>query len=433
MRVLGAVRQSKTRERAISPQAQREAIIAWARANGHEPPIFTEDLSTSGSVSPFERPGLGPYLTEPLKMAAWDILVTTKLDRACRSAQDYLSLRTWCSEMGKSYVSLAENLDDTTAAGRAMSTVIAAFAEFERERASERRLETISALQAQGRWIGGRPPFGWRPDKRDDGFYLVPDDGGTADVLRSMADDAIDGVSYQKLADWLNAKNVPNYSRKQWQPESVRRILRSETTMELLGDDKAGELRAALEVKKKGTGQWTSGRHMLLRVLYCIHCKVPIYGKIRPNRAPRYECRKCSFTVTKSVIEPLVEAELRARWGDKPHMIRKVIAGDDHSREIRRLERQLDMASQLEFVDSSALEAKIEELKSAPHEPPKVELTPSGMKIAEFWDSLSTADERGKFLRDHGVKVYVGRGMRPGRGPLFLMEPTWLAAMSGWE
>src|SRR6266566_8443199 len=138
MRVLGAVRQSKTQDRAISPQAQRDAIAAWAQASGHDTPMFTEDLSTSGSVSPFERPGLGPYLTDPLKIASWDILVTTKLDRACRSASDYLTLRSWCGELGKSYVSIAENLDDTTAVGRAMSTVIiAAFAEFERERASE--------------------------------------------------------------------------------------------------------------------------------------------------------------------------------------------------------------------------------------------------------------------------------------------------------
>jgi DNA invertase Pin-like site-specific DNA recombinase len=427
MRVLGAIRQSKTRDRAISPQAQREAITAWATAQGHEVTVWTEDLSQSGGVSPFDRPKLGPYLTDPLKVAAWDILVTTKLDRACRSAADYLTLRGWCHEMGKHYVSLAESLDDTTAAGRAMSTVIAAFAEFERERASERRLETIAALRAQGRWAGGRPPFGWRPDKREDGFYLVPDEGGTADILREMADLAIDGVSYSKLAVWMSEKGVPNRSGKNWQPKSVRVILRSEPTMELLGDDKAGELRAALDARKKGTGQWTSGRHMLLRVLYCVHCKVPIYGKIRPGHAPRYECRQCSFTVTKSVIEPKVEAELLARWGDRPHMIRKVIASDNHAREIRKLEHQLAVAQEIELVDTSALEAKIAELKSAPHEPPRVDFVPSGMTIAQFWDLLHTPEERGRFLRDHGVKVYAGRG------GMFLMDATWLAAMSGWE
>jgi hypothetical protein len=108
-------------------------------------------------------------------------------------------------------------------------------------------------------------------------------------------------------------------------------------------------------------------------------------------------------------------------------MIHKVTQGDNHVKEIGRLERQLAMAQEFELVDTSALEAKIVELKAAPHEPPRVELIPSGMKIAEFWDSLSTPAERGKFLRDHRVKVYAGRS------GLFLMEPTWLAAMADWE
>ena len=108
-------------------------------------------------------------------------------------------------------------------------------------------------------------------------------------------------------------------------------------------------------------------------------------------------------------------------------MIHRVTAGDDHSREIRRLERQLDMAREFELVDTTALEARIEELRSAPHDPPKVELKSSGMTISEFWDSLATVEERGKFLREHGVKAYVGKD------GLFVMEPTWLAAMADWE
>jgi site-specific DNA recombinase len=427
MRVLGAIRQSKTRDRAISPAAQREAITSWALAHGHTVAIWTEDLSTSGSVSPFERPKLGPYLTDPVRIAGWDILVTTKLDRACRSASDYLTLRSWCSEMGKSYVSLAEALDDTTAAGRAMSTVIAAFAEFERERASERRKDTIAALRAQGRWEGGRVSYGYRAEKREDGYYEVPDEDATADVLRGMAQSAIDGKSYGQIARDLAEAGVPTQNGKGWVPEMVRFVLRSESTADLLDDDKAGELSAELAARRQGNGQWTSGRHMLLRVLYCMHCKVTMYGRNRKDRKPQYVCRSCHFTIHKAYIEPEIEAELRARWGDRPHMIHKVTAGDDHSREIRRLERQLDMASEFELVDTSALEARINELKAAPHEPPKVEFVPSGMTIAAFWDSLGSAEERGKFLRDHEVKVYAGRG------GLFLMEPTWLAAISGWE
>jgi DNA invertase Pin-like site-specific DNA recombinase len=73
-RILGAIRQSKTKDRAVSPTTQREKINAYAADNGHHVVKLTEDLSKSGKVSAFKRPNLGPYLTEPDKIATWDIL-----------------------------------------------------------------------------------------------------------------------------------------------------------------------------------------------------------------------------------------------------------------------------------------------------------------------------------------------------------------------
>src|ERR1035438_2673426 len=192
MRVLGAARQSKTRDRSVSLPAQRGKITAWAKAHDCELIRITEDPSQSGGLSAFKRPDLGPWLTEPERVAAWDILVTTKLDRACRNTGDYLKLRDWCKANGKRIVLLNNpELDESTPAGKAMGTVTAAFAEFERDMASERRLETIATLDEQGRYSGGRVPYGYRADKRDDGFYVVPDDGATAEIARTMADMAI--------------------------------------------------------------------------------------------------------------------------------------------------------------------------------------------------------------------------------------------------
>lgn len=106
MRVLGAIRQSKTRDRAVSPETQRAKINAWAQVSGHTVAKITEDLSRSGKVPAFKRPELGPWLTEPAKIAAWDILVATKLDRACRNTADYLKLREWRAANGKRLVLL---------------------------------------------------------------------------------------------------------------------------------------------------------------------------------------------------------------------------------------------------------------------------------------------------------------------------------------
>ena len=196
-RVLGAVRQSKTRDRAVSPEVQRKDITRYAENNEHTLVEITEDLSRSGKVSAFKRPHLGPWLTEPAKIAKWDVLVTTKLDRACRDAWDFLQLRKWCEENGKVYVSLSENIDLSTASGRLTATQWAATAEFERERMRERRLETLAELEEQGRWKGGRIGYGLRAVQTEDGYYLEPDEGGTADVVRKMGADVVIAVHLQ--------------------------------------------------------------------------------------------------------------------------------------------------------------------------------------------------------------------------------------------
>jgi hypothetical protein len=104
--VLGAIRQSKTRDRALSPETQRKRINAWTDDNDSTVVKFTVDLSTSGGKSAFRRKGLGPWLTEPDKIKTWDVLVVTRLDRACRDVADYLKLSAWCDRHGKRFVVL---------------------------------------------------------------------------------------------------------------------------------------------------------------------------------------------------------------------------------------------------------------------------------------------------------------------------------------
>jgi site-specific DNA recombinase len=95
-----------------------------ARTHGHEVVHITEDTDVSGAVSPFRRPGLGPWLTEPAKLAQWDVLVAAKLDRASRSVRDLHELVDVLGSRGKSYASVGESFDLTSAAGKLMVTVL---------------------------------------------------------------------------------------------------------------------------------------------------------------------------------------------------------------------------------------------------------------------------------------------------------------------
>jgi DNA invertase Pin-like site-specific DNA recombinase len=104
------------------------------------------------------------------------VLVVTKLDRACRNVADYLKLAAWCDRNGKRFVVLDDtSLDTSTPQGRAMATVRATFAQLEREMDSVRSKERRDEMIDQGRWTGGRRPYGYRYDAES--THLVPDDG----------------------------------------------------------------------------------------------------------------------------------------------------------------------------------------------------------------------------------------------------------------
>lgn len=60
MRLLAVVRLSDLTDETTSPERQRSKIDTYARLHEHEVVGVAEDLDVSGSISPFERPKLGP-------------------------------------------------------------------------------------------------------------------------------------------------------------------------------------------------------------------------------------------------------------------------------------------------------------------------------------------------------------------------------------
>src|SRR5579859_5316793 len=139
MRILGAARLSHDTDESTSIARQREQIELTTRARGDTLVHITEDTDVSGAVAPDRRPELGPWLTDPSLVGQWDVLMVAKLDRLTRSSQDFARLVEWCQDHGKTLVSISESIDLGTAAGRLAVDIFVRFAQYERERMSERR------------------------------------------------------------------------------------------------------------------------------------------------------------------------------------------------------------------------------------------------------------------------------------------------------
>lgn len=90
-------------------------------------------------------------------MRAGDTLVVWRLDRLGRSLRDLIDIVEELDKQGIALRSLKESIDTSTAAGRMITHLFGALAQFERELIVERTHAGLAAARARGR-VGGRKP-----------------------------------------------------------------------------------------------------------------------------------------------------------------------------------------------------------------------------------------------------------------------------------
>ena len=111
--------------------------------------LFTEKMTGTKK----DRPELDKV---KLKARAGDVVVIESLSRLGRSTKDLLNLIDEFDKAGIQLVSLKENIDTQTPAGKLLLTVLSAICQFERDLTVQRTCEGLQAARARGR-KGGRP------------------------------------------------------------------------------------------------------------------------------------------------------------------------------------------------------------------------------------------------------------------------------------
>lgn len=99
-------------------------------------------------------------------LAPGDTLVVWKLDRFGRSVSDLLKRLEEFDKIGVGFKSLTEGFDTTTAMGKLVLHMTAAFAQFERDLARERTIAGMKAAKERGAPMGRRPRL--KPKQKDE-------------------------------------------------------------------------------------------------------------------------------------------------------------------------------------------------------------------------------------------------------------------------
>lgn len=142
-----------TEDQDYGVDAQRSAI---ERAGVRPTEFYTEKASGKNVEG-------RPVFQHVLEMVCEEqgTLVVAKLDRLGRSVVDVLGVFETVKECGASIKVIDMGIDTSTPAGQLMLTILAGFAQFEREMISQRTKEGLAAAKARGVQLG-RPSDGYK-------------------------------------------------------------------------------------------------------------------------------------------------------------------------------------------------------------------------------------------------------------------------------
>lgn len=195
-RAIGYIRVSteKQADHGVSLEAQKKKIEAYASLYDLE---LVDLVIEQASAKSLDRSGLSSVL-DRLQAGEASAVIVTKLDRLTRSVADLGRLVTRYFKGDKALLSVSEQIDTRSAAGRLVLNVLGSVSQWEREAIGERTSAAMQHMKAEGRFTGNAP-YGWEVGA--DG-QLVESEAEQR-VLRLVSQYRAQGLSVRKIATTL--------------------------------------------------------------------------------------------------------------------------------------------------------------------------------------------------------------------------------------
>ncbi|RSS59542.1 recombinase family protein [Streptomyces sp. WAC01280] len=227
---IGYVRVSTYKEEKISPELQREAILAWAKKTRRRIVKWVEDLDVSGRH--FKR-----KITKCVEDVEAGTVQGVAVWKYSRFGRDRTGNALWLArleEVGGQLESATEPVDATTAIGRFQRGMILEFAAFESDRAGEQWRETHNYRKyTLGLPAQGRARFGYVWHRRFDAATGVlqkeryEPDPETGPLVASLYHLYVAGTGFATLVIKLNEGGHQTIQGARWTNETLTRHMDS--------------------------------------------------------------------------------------------------------------------------------------------------------------------------------------------------------------
>lgn len=228
----------KQADAGVSLDAQRAKIEAYATLYDLD---VVEVITDAGvSAKTLERDGLNRALAR-LDTGEADALIVVKLDRLTRSVADLGRLidAHFSEKHGAALLSVSEQIDTRSAAGRLVLNVLTSVAQWERETTAERTRDAMRHKKAKGEYTGGHAPYGYTVEQG----VLKADEVEQA-VIAHAVELRTAGFTLRQVAEALAARGFTTRNGKPFQATQISRMVTSDNTNNRLCTRSKGTRRA---------------------------------------------------------------------------------------------------------------------------------------------------------------------------------------------
>lgn len=188
-------------EEGFSLEAQREHLKKFAENNNYKIYKIYEELGRSGKN--INRPAFQEMMND-MRTHKFNKIIVMKLDRISRSVVDLENIIKELHENDCGFESASEKIDTTSAMGLMFTRLLGIFAQFERERISERIKDVFAEKIQRGQAITGSLPIGYKIGYNENNEKIVIKDLNKSELVNAIFDKYEEFSSLIKTCQYLN-------------------------------------------------------------------------------------------------------------------------------------------------------------------------------------------------------------------------------------
>jgi DNA invertase Pin-like site-specific DNA recombinase len=407
----------------------------------------------SGTVAPWDRKHLKPWVTDPQRMMLYDTIVAFKTDRLSRGTQeDFTRIEMWATEHQKRLIIVdgpqypARDDSDYWQWAAEKRT-----ARKEWEAGQERTVRALHMIESRG-MLTGRPPFGYTSEGEKYSRHMVPTDIGRKYVPQIFARIA-DGQPAMTVCRWLDSEGVRPNSRTgaSWSPKSVTQMIRRRT---YAGQRQNAEGRTITEVEplvdaklwtaaNKRLDETTRGRRgpathppaLLTGALKCGRCGSSMYRIQSSGTVPfYYRCngrpplrKGCGMMVPITLLDDLVDEAMSENhlW----IMEATLVPGQNYDVQIEAIRLKIRDLGAADLGDDeydarlAGLRSERDELRGLESTPDRWETRATSVTYAQQWTASDLAGRREMLSLTRVTFSWDGEG--EDRLPIVTIDPLY--------